>query len=438
MISLNRPAARQALIVFGLFTLLWFCWASHSRTLFNGLASPLFFALAAYLVVLATQYKIAVAPKSLLLFSLFAAWAVFADARSGEFLPALAMDSHWLILPLATLLLAQVFREFPIAFQAVRIGAALCIINLLLTMVANAEWYDNWHYPPIFGHIQHLALSIGFLTVLLFFRNEMQGWVAVFLRVSRILGLALVFWTGSRSSLLALLCCMAVFIYCDRRWAKTMLVDGIIAIALTYIPPPPFPKPSGKLPRILGGVQLESMSQVTVDTLTSFRLKIWQSTLAGLEAIGRLWTGVGGNGYARLQTMYGIKLFVPGHVQAHNVIVQSICEWGLIGATLFAGFFGQSTVRPIVAERKRNDPTALAGVVYLLVTGMLDATLFHLEHLIYLAIAMAWGISQRAFHEETRIVIPASLTLVLIMVLALIHVQTFDYRIGLAWYFRTQ
>ena len=441
MSSLNRPAARQALIVLGLFALFWFCWASHSRTLFNGLASPLFLALAAYLVVLATQYKIAVAPSSLLLFSLFAAWAVFADARSGEFLPALAMDSHWFILPLATLLIAQVFREFPIAFQAVRIGAALCIINLLLTMAANAEWYDNWHYPPIFGHIQHLALSIGFLTVLLFVKNEMAGWVAIFLRVSRILGLALVFWTGSRSSLLAWLCCVAVFIYSDRRWAKTLLVDCGIAIALSYIPPPPFPKPFGKLPRILGGVQLDSLDKVTLDTLTSLRLTIWKSTLSELNKIGRLWTGVGGNGYARLQVMYGAEINIPGHfrhIQAHSAIVQSICDWGLVGVTLLTSFLYQSMLRRIVAERKQNDPTAVAGVVYLLVTGMLDATLYHLEHLVYLAIALAWMISQKASRDEKRIVLSGSVVMALVLGLALIHTQTFDYRIGLGWYFPTQ
>lgn len=178
--SSNWPASRQALIILGLFALLWFSWASHSRTLFNGLASPLFFALATYLVVLATQYRIAVTPRSLALFSLFAAWAVFADARSGEFLPALAMDSHWFILPLATLLIAQVFREYPLAFQAIRVGAALCIINLISTMLVNAEWYDTWHYPPIFGHIRHLGLSIGFLTILLFSKDEINGWPAAF------------------------------------------------------------------------------------------------------------------------------------------------------------------------------------------------------------------------------------------------------------------
>ena len=69
---------------------------------------------------------------------------------------------------------------------------------------------------------------------------------------------------------------------------------------------------------------------------------------------------------------------------------------------------------------------------------MVDATLFHLEHLIYLAIAIAWGISQRAMRDEKKIAVPASLAITLIISLALIHTQTFDYRIGLSWYFRTQ
>lgn len=441
MTPINWPASRQALIILGLFALFWFSWASHSRTLFNGLATPLFFALAAYLVVLASQYRIAVSPLSLLLFSLFATWAVFTDSRSGEFLPALAIDSHWFILPLATLLMAQAFREFPLAFLAIRVGAALCIINLLLTMAVNAEWHENWHWPPIFGHIQHLALSIGFLSILLFAKNEMAGRVAVFFRLSRILGLALVFWSGSRSSLLALACSMAVFIYCDRRWAKILLIDSIAAIALSLVPDPPFPKVAGVLPRFLGGERLRSLDAVTADSLSSMRLTIWESLLSSLNAVGRLWTGVGGNSTARLQVMHGAVMNLPGHIRhvhAHNIIVQSICDWGLVGLTLLTGFFYQSTLRPIIADRKNNDPTALAGIVYLLVTGMFDATLYHLEHLIYLAIALAWLISQKPTQDARKMAIPAPAVIAYLLGLALLHTQTLDYRIGLYWYFPTQ
>ncbi len=430
--ALNWSTARQALMVGGLFALLWFSWASHSRTLFNGLATPLFLALTAYLLVLASQYPVAVAPRSLFLFSLFAGWAFFADARSGEFFPALAMDTHWFVLPLATLLMAGVFREFPIAFQVLRVGAALCIINLLLTMVVNAEWYDNWHYPPIFGHIRHLGLSVGFLTILLFVKTELGGWTAHFFRAVRILGLAMVFWSGTRASMLAWACCVAVFVYADRAWLKILMIDTFASLALALIPDPPMQNVG------IGGAFRLSLGAKSMDELSSSRLAIWKSTLLGLDSIDRLWTGVGGNGYARLQVMHGVVVNYYRHVHAHSGAVQSICDWGIVGLTLLSGFFHQSTLRPIVSERKNNDPTAVAGVAYVLITGMLDATLFHLEHLIYLSIAIAWLISQKPERSGMKIVFPVPAAIALLIGLAFVHTQTFDYRIGLYWYFPTQ
>ncbi|MEI7428962.1 MAG: O-antigen ligase family protein [Betaproteobacteria bacterium] len=395
-------------------------------------------ALSAYLIVLATQYKLAVSPRSLLLFLLFVAWVSFTDSRSGEFLPALAMDSHWFVLPIATLLFAGVFREFPIAFQSVRVGAALCIINLLLTMFMESEWYFHWHYPPIFGHIRHLGLSVGFMTILLYSKNETKGWTAVFFRLCRILSLTLVFWSGTRASILSLACCMAVFIYTDRCWAKILLLESIIAIALSLFTDPAYPGASGSWPRIVGSGAINSIGDITANSLSASRLEIWGATLSGLNNIGNLWTGIGGNGFARLQTMHGVVIMSPGHVHGHNVIIQSICDWGIVGVVLLSGFFYQSIIRSIITDLKHNEPTALAGITYLLVTGMLDATLFHLEHLIYLAIAMAWLISQKPQSDVKPNVIPVALAIALLLGLALLHTQTFDYRIGLGWYFRTQ
>jgi hypothetical protein len=421
---------RQAFMVLGLFALLWFAWSSHAVTLFNGLASPLFFTLAAYLVFLASQYRIKVSRSSLVFFMLFATWAVFVDSRSGEFLPALAVDSHWLVLPLASLLIAEVFREYPRAFELVQVGAALCIINLLLTLFTRAEWFDNWHYPPIFGHIRHLGLSIGFLTVILFKQTAATRWVSLFFRLSRILGLALVFWSGTRAAILAWVFCIAVFIYTDRNWAKTLLIDSATAIALSLVPNPPLPNIASVLGRSFG--------VASADAASSFRLAIWQSTLSGLNDIGRLWTGVGGNGFARLQVMHEVAISARGHIQAHSIIVQSICDWGLVGLMLIVSFFYTSTLRPITTDRKHNDPTALSGIAYLLITGLFDATLYHLEHLVYLAIALAYLFSQRRSQDANSIAIPMPGVIALLVGLALIHMQALDYRIGLFWYFPTQ
>lgn len=432
MISLNWPVVRQALVVLGLAGLQYFSWASHSVTLFNGLASPLFFALSAYLIFLATQYRISVSPKSLALYLLFTAWVVFADTRSGEFMPALAMDTHWFVLPISVLLMAQVFREYPLAFQAIRVGAALCIINLLLTMYLNAEWYWHWHYPPIFGHIRHLGLSIGFMVILLFTKNDVQGWAAVFFRVTRIVGLALVFWSGTRASMLAWVFCMAIYIYTDRNWAKTLLIDTLIAVSLSLIPDPPTPE-SGYL-----NVFRRTLSSTNADALSSSRLSIWKSTLIGLESIDRLWTGIGGNGFARLQILYQAQITPPGHVHAHNIVIQSICDWGLIGLALLIAFSGQSVARPVIGARTKNDPTALSGVAYLLITGLLDSTLFHLEHLNYLAFSLAYLISQRQGMNAIRTNISTTLLCAALLGFCAIHALVTDYRIGILWYFPTR
>lgn len=430
---------RQAAAILGLFGLLWFSWASHAYTRFNGLASPLFFALAAYLAFLATQYEVRATRSSFLLYLLLAGWIVFVDSLSGDILPALAKDTHWLILPLACLLIAKVFREYTRAFEFIQIGAALCFINLLLTMVVMAEWFDNWHYPPIFGHIRHLGLSIGFLTILLFARTEASARVGAFFRISRILGLAIVFWSGTRASILALACCMLIFVWIDRTWLRVLLIDAALAIALSLLPPPAFPVNEwtpGTVARTLNTISGETP---TLAVATSGRLGIWQSTVAGLSDIGRLWTGVGGNGFVSLQNLHGVEITVRKHIHPHNAIIQIVCDWGIVGLALLAVFFWQSTLRPIIGRARHNNPTALAGISYLLITAMFDATLYHLEHLLYLSIAVACLTTRESTDSPGKVVqIPPVVVMAFISFLAALHTQTLDYQLGASSYFWPQ
>jgi hypothetical protein len=437
-LNLDRSSLRQALIVSGAFALLWFSWDSHARTIFNGLASPLFYALTAYLCFLSAHYALVVSKKSLILFSIFAAWAVFADARSGEFFPALAVDTHWLVLPIAVVLIARALREFPQTLVFLRIGAGLCIVNILLTMYFNAEWYDNWRHPPIFGHFRHMGLSIGFMTLLLCVRDETTGILPLFFRATRILGIALVIWTSSRAALLAWAIAFPFFFLADRGLAKTLIVDLAIAALLAQIPAPPSPNTSG-----VGIVKrtLSAASPASRDILSG-RLGIWESTLSALDRVGGLWTGLGGNGFIRLQVMHGGAIRPPGHVHPHNFIVQAVCDWGIVGTALFGLFFLRSTLKSILADWRRNDPAALSGVIYILTTGMLDATLYHLEHLDYLVFALAWLFSRKAptggAGTGDTIKIPAAPVLALLVGFAVVHWLARDYRTGLGWYFSTQ
>lgn len=436
--NVTWPGIRQGLVISGMFGLLWFAWASHTRTLFNGLASPLFFALATVTVFLATQFRIHVTRSSLLLYVLFSAWVIYVDARSGEFLPALAKDSHWLILPIASLLFAQAFRAYPRAFEFIQIGAALCIINLLATMFVMAEWFDNWHYPPIFGHIRHLGLSIGFLSLILFTKTASSTTIAAFFRIVRILGLALVFWSGTRASILAWLCCIAVFVLLDRTWLKTLLIDTTVAIALSQIPPPAFPVNQWTPGTVARTMEELTGSASSATAAGSMRLSLWQATLSALSDGGNLWTGLGGNGFARLQIVQGVQISARPQIHPHNAIVQLICDWGLIGLCLLIGLFFKATLQPATLRLHGSNALALASIVYLLVTGMFDATLFHLEHLVYLMLGFGLLVSRAPESDNLEIPLLRSGVIAFLFGLAVIHLMSLDYRIGISWYFPTR
>lgn len=435
---LTWPSIRQALVISGMFVLLWFAWASHARTLFNGLASPLFLLLSAITIFLATQFPIRVTRRSLILYALFAGWIIYVDARSGEFLPALAKDSHWLILPIASLLFAQAFRAYPRAFEFVQISAALCIVNLLATMFVMAEWFDNWHYPPIFGHIRHLGLSIGFLSLILFTRTASSTSISAFFRIARILGLALVFWSGTRAAILAWLCCFAVFVLLDRTWLKTLLIDSALAILISLIPPPPFPVNQWTPGTVARTIEEVTGSASAATAASSMRLNLWQATLSALNDGGHLWTGLGGNGFARLQAVHGVQISMRPHIHPHNAIVQIICDWGIVGLLLIAALFVNSLPTTRVLDKQTYDPRGLAGILYLVVTAMFDATLYHLEHLVYFAIAAGLFLMQSPTASRRALHIPPAVIIATATVLATIHLPVQDYRIGLHWYFRTE
>lgn len=80
---------------------------------------------------------------------------------------------------------------------------------------------------------------------------------------------------------------------------------------------------------------------------------------------------------------------------------------------------------------RKFDPAALAGIIYILVTGMLDATLYHLEHLIYLMISMACLLSSHSLPEEPakKLAIPVPIIITGMALLAVVHMQTLSYRI---------
>lgn len=433
---LDWHRARHAIAALGLFCVQAFAWNSHATTLFNGLAAPLFFVLLAYLALLATQSPISVSTRSLCLFGLFSVWAIVADARSGQFLPALAKDTHWFVMPIACLLIARAFPDGRSILTIARGGALLCIAAFLMKVVLEAEWYDSWSRVPIFGSPRHLGMTMGMMSVLLYGRRETNSKLDIAFRCARIIGLAIVYWTGTRSAILAWIICATMFACLDPTLRKSILLDNVAAIVLSFSQPPPYL--TGKevaLPQFLGGTRLTQAEKVSLDWYSSSRLTMWSNTLLALNEAGGIWTGLGGNGYVRMQVLHGIDFFPRGHVHAHNVVIQSICDWGVPGTILLGAFAVQTLLRTAIGCLKTHDATALAGVTYIVVTSMFDATLYHLEHMIYLVIAASILFARRTGAPEVTLTVRRPALLGCLAAMALVHALAFDYSTGLYWYF---
>ena len=82
---------------------------------------------------------------------------------------------------------------------------------------------------------------------------------------------------------------------------------------------------------------------------------------------------------------------------------------------------------------------AFGSLGYIFVTSMFDATLYHLEFLIYFSVIMGVIIAgNQTSAKVNSIRIPKSFIVVMLITVIGIHLSVTDYRIGLPWYFPTR
>lgn len=432
----NKNLRWPSPITYGIPLLTICAWSFFPLFVFNGLASQLTLLLTVYLILLVSRFKISAFPSTILLYTAFSASTTYSAVRSGEFWAALAVNTHWLLIPIAVALIAEVVRKHPEAIDLFRIACAASICYYLAQMYIESENYIFWRFVPVFGSIRHLGMSIGFLLVFLYWKTGESIWESIFFRIVRLSALTLVFWSGSRASMLAWLVCALIIAYGDRSSIKALTIDTVIAIlAATSLPPP-----HGSL-GFLSAVFERSANATSLDGLSASRITMWQSTLAHLFNNGLHWWGAGGNGYIRIQTLGGAELLLPGHIHPHNFVVQAMCEWGAVGLLIFLAGTSIWTIRSHIGASIRSTPVAFAGVAHICVTGMLDATLYHMEHLIYLTISLAICASSTVSLYGTdcsrTIRIPTPIVVAVLLALLVPHALAIDYRIGLPWYFPT-
>ncbi|MDD3381859.1 MAG: O-antigen ligase family protein [Rugosibacter sp.] len=342
----------------------------------------LFCAIAVLCLFMLPTGEVRINRRSLVVYAAFAAWVVLADALSGEFVPALARDVHWLILPLLVILYSQLFAKSEDALKVLQVAVALSLVVICYRLIDSADSVFNWVLPPIFGNIRHLAMTVGLMSVFLYYDvgyRQTEKWLFV---LARIIGLGLVFWSGSRASMLAwALAFFLIILGTDQRskWRGWCLeVSAAIALALLL--------DVGNPSMGFLNAFFRQWSSGSMDGISSGRLTLWLKTIDALRDPYTMFFGAGGNGFVRLQLMWDAQSFQP-----HNIILQVLSDWGVGGFLLLVLLVKQGTSGRL-AWKASKDGKAVLGVAlmaFLLVIGLLDAGLYHLQYLFFAAIAFA-------------------------------------------------
>ena len=119
-----------------LFGLLTFAWKSHSVILFNGLATPLTFAVCGYLLMTLPMASSWVVEKKNLVIVIVAV-DVDPDCRYSvrPIFAGACRDTHWLLAALLAVSITPVFRRLDHVMVVLQFVSATCILALLVITV---------------------------------------------------------------------------------------------------------------------------------------------------------------------------------------------------------------------------------------------------------------------------------------------------------------
>lgn len=253
--------------------------------------------------------------------------------------------------------------------------------------IENLLWLEN---PPFNSHIRHTGYQVEaalcFFLVFFFGKDKfnIQKSVNVFFLV---ILWGFIFWLGGRGAILSISVSI-IFIFSILKYKKinslnfilinvfSVLLGALISEFLVLF------DWNGLLSSFYRSVEAESLNQLSTNRIT-----LWKSALFSLNE--NLFFGLGPQGYYFMDNrIYG--------VQPHNVFIQFLVEWGLIGALLFIfllikAFWTGLRLHISNANIAFSKYSLISGAVILAlsVNSLFDGTYYHPQPSVYLAIAFA-------------------------------------------------
>ncbi len=404
------------LIVFGLLAIvpiirdniLLFYSVSGSRGLISSL--EMIFALLVFCFV---RDNIAI-PRSLYLaFLLWIVSLLISLALSDHFVFSLVRGVELvchILFALAILVLIKKYSFFyKVVFVFNIISFLLLFIFLLVVWIySDANIRANFvNSVPGFRNIRFFCHYIVFFSVFsgsLFFLNSRAWHLISFLLLT--MGWMIIFWSGGRGALLSLLASgiiISLLIKSGRIKFLLFLCASCVVGFLSFTTFFSDAKGSLGVHKIVRDYNVVHHKGIqSLNRISSNRIEIWQDTLSYINE--KKWFGYGPDGYVFLDPVPGDY---PGF-HPHNVILQLMIEFGLVGCLCFFFFLGKIIIT--ASMKLRNEKNLFWGQIaglWLLIAyfilGQVSSTFYYPLPLMFLSLSLAMALYKVDFPNEIMI-----------------------------------
>lgn len=242
---------------------------------------------------------------------------------------------------------------------------------------AIANWLDNSAYDYIAGRITsvfenpnvlavYLILVLPFTAAGFLQRGRTGGRMLFFLSFALCMGA--IVYTWSRGAWLGVILSLALFLFACHPATAYLLIPALAAFPIMMATPI--------------GLRLSSITSLT-DSSISYRLGIWRGALnmAGDHILGGV--GVGESAFRAFYPYYALS-GIEGATHTHNLTLQLLCEFGIVGPLLFLAFLFLFFQCVLTHQKEETDDSfrlysiaAACGVFAVLINGIFDYVFYN-------------------------------------------------------------
>ncbi|MGS0682887.1 O-antigen ligase family protein [Shewanella sp. 125m-7] len=296
----------------------------------------------------------------------------------------------------ATLAYSQIQYRYSVLCCFKAIPATIFFIAIILVIMQLTGYpsslYENTLSVPFASNIRYLGYlccaSTSILSVYLLQQRNHSANMTI-LSIVFMSNLALLIWLGGRGSLIAYFSTVSIYIayllYQRQLVLKYLVLLLILIISSIFLADWVSIFNWNGPGRFFTSIEVNNVEE-GLNKLSSNRIAIWTQTINAITETP--WFGLGPEGYR----------FHPEHVfglQPHNVILQMLITYGVVGGALIAYLYysmiqtAMKQVSDKTSGSNLESTMALIVIVSLSIHGLVDGTFYHAQPLYYLILSVA-------------------------------------------------